>query len=434
MGTRLRLKRHLLFGLAIVFAAFLVSCAGSRKAQQSIRLTDMYNPGANSIHPESKVFHLSDSLSELNVAIYPTEVLFNMANPDSVLQGKVKIIAQLYDVKDSSVVVDTASATLVLNQQSLAKKTILTKLPLHAKIGHAYILNLLVTDVLRERTTISLSMVDKLNHNTGQWYRTTLDDGSPFFGISLKPGQSVRVNHPLRELDSAYVFYYKNLPVAKPPVVAFRVDYPPAADSVWKWKIAGRGLTLPYSGVYLVCADSIPGKGVVLGSFNLGFPKIVTNEDLLAPMVYIQPNINDSLLLSANKKLLLDSLWLARAGDHESARELIRIYYNRLFLANYFFSSYMEGWKSDRGMVFMMYGLPNRIFRYGKNEVWVYGTGKGQKLTRFHFVCRQGGASPNDFVLDYRRSSNLKWSQIQQGWSRGKPFIFDDEDEDAPDQ
>lgn len=420
--------------MVILFTAFLVSCSGSRKVQQSIKLTSMYNPGANTVHPEVKVFHLNDSLSELNVAIYPSELLFNQANPDSVLQGKVKITAQLYDVKDSSAVVDTASASLVVNQQSLGKSTILTKLPLRAKIGHVYVFNLLVTDVLRERTTISLSMVDKLNHNTGQWYRTSLDDGSPFFGISVKPNQLVHITHPLRALDSAYVFYYKALPVAKPPVVAFRVDYPPIADSVWKWKIAGRSVTLPYKGVYVICADSIPGKGVVLGRFNAGFPKIATNEELLAPMVYIQPNIHDSLLRAANKKLLLDSLWLARAGDHESARELIRIYYNRLFLANYFFSSYTEGWKTDRGMVFMIYGLPNQIFRYGLNEVWVYGTGKGQKLTRFHFVYQQGGASPNDFVLDYRRSSNLKWSMIQQGWSHGKPFIFDDEDDDVQDQ
>jgi hypothetical protein len=393
----------------------------------------MYNPGVNSIHPESKVFHLNDSLSELNVAIYPTEVLFNTLNPDSILQGNVKLTAQLFDVKDSSVVVDTATVALVLNQNSLAKQTILTKLILRTKIGHVYVLNLLVTDVLRERTTISLSMVDKMNHNTGQWYHTKLADGSPLFGIALKPNQSLQIDHPLRVLDSAYVFYYRNLPEAKSPVIAYRASYPPEADSVWRWKIAGRSLTLPYEGVYTICSDSIPGKGVVIGNFNLGFPKIVTNEELLPPMVYIQPNIGDSLLLRGNKKLLLDSLWLARAGDHEGARELIRIYYNRLFLANYFFSSYLEGWKTDRGAVFMIYGLPNRIFRYGLNEVWVYGTGKGQKTSRFHFVYRQGGASPNDFVLDYRRSSNLKWLVIQQGWSHGKPFIFDDEDEDAQD-
>ncbi len=168
-----------------------------------------------------------------------------------------------------------------------------------------------------------------------------------------------------------------------------------------------------------------------MGRFHSGFPRRVTPCQLLEAMVYIERSVVDSSFIGPNCKLTLDSLWLSRTSSQEASRELIRIYYNRLSLANYFFSSYKEGWKTDRGMVFMTYGLPNQIFRYGLNEVWVYGKMSGRKSTRFHFRYQPGSASPNDFVMDYLRSNNLKWKAITDGWRIGKPFIYDEEDEEG---
>ncbi len=414
----------------IAFAAVMVSCAGSRRAQQSVKLADMYNPGANSVHPEVKVFHLNDSLSELNVQIYPQEIQFSIDNPDSTLQGMVRFEAELYNVKDSSVVVDTVSLRLTLDQQSLRKPSIQQKLILHAKYTECYVLKFTVTDVLRERVAVVLQMVDKTNRNTSQWYKTTNIDGSTFFGMAVRNGASLVLTHPTKNLDSAFVFYYKQLPVSPSPVVAVRALLPPSADSVWVWKVKDRKLSFPYEGSYLICADSLPGKGLVLGQFHNGFPKRITSCQLLESMVYIEPGVVDSNFICSNCKLTLDSLWLSRTGNQEASRELIRIYYNRLFLSNYFFSSYKEGWKTDRGMVFMVYGLPNQIFRYGLNEVWVYGKMSGKKSTRFHFRYQTGSASPNDFVMDYRRSSNLKWRTITDGWKNGKPFIYEEEEDE----
>ena len=414
-----------------VLAVILTSCAGNRRAQQSVKLTDSYNPGANSVHPEIKVFHLNDSLSELNIQIYPQEILLSTNNPDSALRGSVRFNAELYNVRDSSVAVDTISTVLMLDQNSLRKPSIYSKLMLRTKFGECYVLKLLVTDVLRERLAVVLLMVDKTNRNTGQWYRTTNPDGSVFFGMAVREGGGIMLEHPTQTLDSAYVFFYRNLSVSPPPVMAIRALLPASADSVWVWKIKGKRLSFPYEGTYCISTDSIPGKGLMLGRFTTGFPSRISPDQLLESMVYIEPGVADSGFVVTNNKLLLDSLWLSRTGDHEASRELIRIYYNRLFLANYYFSSYKEGWKTDRGMIFMVYGLPNRIFRYGLNEVWIYGHASGKKSTRFHFRYKQGSASPNDFVLDYMHSSNLKWRTIEDGWKKGKPFIYEEEDEEA---
>ena len=417
--------------LLTVVAIVISSCAGGRRARQSVKLSDIYNPGANSVHPEVKVFHTMDTLSEVNFQIYPQEILFNTSNPDSALRGIVRFNAELYNVKDSSVAVDTLSQVLVLDQNSLRKPSISGKLNVRAKLGECYVLKFTVTDVLRERIAVVLQMVDKSNRNTAQWYKTTNPDGSVFFGMAMRAGAPLVVEHPTRNLDSAYVFYYDSLQVSAPPVNAIRPLLSATADSVFVWKVRGKKVILPYEGTYIISADSSQGHGLVLGRFPEGFPRRVTSTQLLESMVYIELRVADSGFVAENHKLMLDSLWFARTGDHEASRELIRIYYIRLFLANYFFSSYKEGWKTDRGMVYMVYGLPNRVFRYGLNEVWIYGRASGKKSTRFHFRYRPGSASPNDFVLDYLHSSNFKWRTIQDGWTKGKPFIYEEEEEEA---
>ncbi|SDC87508.1 GWxTD domain-containing protein [Williamwhitmania taraxaci] len=414
--------------ILIALGVVMVSCAGNRRAQQSVKLTDSYNPAANSVHPEVKVFHLNDSLSELNILFYPKEILMSTSNPDSVLRGSVRFNMELYNVKDSLVAVDTASLVVTIDQNSLRKPSMYSKLPVRATLGECYVMKFSVTDVLREQTAIVLMMVDKTNRNTGQWYRTTNPDGSVFFGMAVREGGIVMVDHPMRSLDSTYIFFYRNLSVSPPPVRAIREYLPELPDSVWK--IGGKRVSFPYEGTYCISADSSQGKGLMLGRFTTGFPRRVSPNQLVESMVYIESRVTDSGFTATNSKLLLDSLWLSRTGNHEASRELIRIYYNRLFLANYYFSSYKEGWKTDRGMIFMVYGLPTRIFRYGLNEVWIYGHASGKKSTRFHFRYKPGSASPNDFVLDYMRSSNLKWSVIEDGWKKGKPFIYEEEDED----
>ena len=54
----------------------------------------------------------------------------------------------------------------------------------------------------------------------------------------------------------------------------------------------------------------------------------------------------------------------------ERAKELIKNYYGRLQHANLFFTSYLEGWKTDRGMIFMIFGERTNAVR-GQKLVFV---------------------------------------------------------------
>jgi GWxTD domain-containing protein len=65
-------------------------------------------------------------------------------------------------------------------------------------------------------------------------------------------------------------------------------------------------------------------------------------------------------------------------SPNNDENEVFDEYYKRVEYANENFSSYIEGWKSDRGMVFILLGAPNNIdrhpFEYDSKpyEVWEY--------------------------------------------------------------
>lgn len=71
--------------------------------------------------------------------------------------------------------------------------------------------------------------------------------------------------------------------------------------------------------------------------------------------------------------------WRKRDPDPQSPRnELMEEYYDRVAYANKHLGSYIEGWKSDMGMVFIRYGAPENVDRHPFDtdakpyEIWYY--------------------------------------------------------------
>ncbi|NJK87334.1 MAG: GWxTD domain-containing protein [Bacteroidales bacterium] len=102
------------------------------------------------------------------------------------------------------------------------------------------------------------------------------------------------------------------------------------------------------------------------------FPHIRTPQELIEPLAYLSNSVEYNEMKNAtNKKIVVDNFWLGKTDDMDRARELIRIYYNRVFLANYYFTTFKPGWKTDRGMIYIIYGPPQATYRSITNEKWV---------------------------------------------------------------
>jgi len=73
------------------------------------------------------------------------------------------------------------------------------------------------------------------------------------------------------------------------------------------------------------------------------------------------------------------SFWKKRDPTKETdVNELMQEYYQRIDFANKNFSHYVDGWKTDRGNVYVVFGEPSNIERHPLDidakpyEVWTY--------------------------------------------------------------
>ncbi len=269
-----------------------------------------------------------------------------------------------------------------------------------------------------------LEFFSKKNHLTQSWFRFQNESGEYIPGNLLAYSRQVRmVTNDSINRKYRVRYYSRNFPLPFPPFVEqYRklFDYTP--DSIFTIESVN-GAT-PYftpntQGFYFFQADTTLLEGPTLFRVYNGFPKVTAHSLMREALRYITSTKEFQQLNTYEiPKLAVDSFWVVNAGRSDLATELIRKYYSRVETANQLFTSFTEGWKTDRGMIFIVMGKPTKVFRSFEQEVWIYGQYDDPRALRFYFNKAINPFTNNDYVLI--RNENLKsyWYQNVQLWRR----------------
>ena len=160
-------------------------------------------------------------------------------------------------------------------------------------------------------------------------------------------------------------------------------------------------------------------RGIVIFRYYDDFPEITEAVNMINPLIYITTkNEFDKIYMAKDKKTEIDNFWMDIAGNPDRARELIKEYYTRVMEANLMFSSYMEGWMTDRGMIYIVFGKPNVVYKNTDYETWIYGSAQSSRSIAFSFYRLTNPFADNDFGLS--RNSNYKnsWYIAVEMWRR----------------
>lgn len=180
-------------------------------------------------------------------------------------------------------------------------------------------------------------------------------------------------------------------------------------------------IRLPGEGLYYFVEDTTAetGIGLLVGDFR--YPKLTRPERLVKPLLYMSTGTEIAELnASREAKKALDRYWLTlMSGNEEVARRAIRAYYGRVEEANELFTTYKEGWKTDKGMIYIILGAPDRVQRSRDREVWVYNRRNNLSEVNFTFNRKQ-----NQFVEDhYELVRYLEyqpiWYPVVEAWRTG---------------
>lgn len=265
--------------------------------------------------------------------------------------------------------------------------------------------------------------------NAGRWtYFIMVDPDYPVDGLIqtdkpiLDPFQSINKPMTFSAKDPnqpLYGYFYKTeFSSAIPPFIINKVaaDRFLIADSTFSIR-PNDPITLSKQGLYLMQQDTLAAAGFSFRITTEAFPKYILVKDLIDPLIYITTQEEFIKLAQTNgEKSKFDQIILDITIDPDRARNFIRSYYRKVEYVNRIFSSYKEGWKTDRGMIYLIYGLPDEVVFGEGTESWFY---KASKL-KFNFVKSGTVYDPDNYVLvrdkDYARS----WYQTVDLWRKSR--------------
>src|SRR5699024_976406 len=78
--------------------------------------------------------------------------------------------------------------------------------------------------------------------------------------------------------------------------------------------------------------------------------------------------------ISDTKKLnqAVDRCWLKHLGNEATAKQVIKKYYKRVVEANKKCSNFKAGWKTDAGMIYILFGPPWYVEKHLNKMIWSF--------------------------------------------------------------
>ncbi len=400
----------------------------------------LYNPLKNSIHPGYRIFHENDNISLLSVKLNKKDLFFSEANSEGVPKASMILFYKLYNISQGRVAVDTGIFRISIRQER-ARRDYTYNIPLEAPVGPKYEVEIVLRDAVRNKSVLGHVPFDKSNnYNRYNFKIRGHFNKYEIFNPVLDKNEFINILYPNGSADTLYIKYYKPFDdIPDPPsMLVPERELVLEQDGIITFPYSDTlPFMLPEKGVYHVMTDSNLVDGFTIFNFGKGFPGMNRPLTMIEPLIYLSnKEAVDEMLLHPNPKIALDEFWLGITGNVERSRELIRIYYSRVLYANFFFSSFREGWKTERGMIYIIYGPPDKVYKTADGEKWGYhqqviksGWGTRYRVEDdylyFSFRRRENQFSNNNFVLLRSESITTYWEQAIRSWKSGIVFRLD---------
>jgi GWxTD domain-containing protein len=419
----------------------LISCKTTQKSAVDIKdLSYLYNPTKSSIKPRYNVFNETDASSQLSVKLFATDLFFSEANPQGIPMAQILITVKLYKVTNERTLVDTAFVDADITKDA-ARQEYVYKLPLKVEHGATYIAEIKLLDKLRAEVIQSFVPFNTRSYSNRYNFiaRGHLAKNELFSPV-VRVNEYVNLLYHSKPIDSLYISFYKPLKeVPYPPSILLpekTIDYLP--DTIVALPYSDTlPIMFPKEGLYFCSTERDSEEGYTFYNFGVTYPSMTNPEIMIKPLAYLASEDEMSVMLSSPRpKVALDEFWIKCGGNIDKSRELIRIYYTRILYSNYYFTSFKEGWRTERGMIYTIYGPPDKVYKNSEGESWGYrkpvlrsSWGGGYRLKEeylfFNFRVRESKYSDNDFYLSRNETLITYWDKAVASWRKGIVFRLD---------
>ena len=379
------------------------------------------------MYPKFKVYHHRESQSKLFFKLLTNEVLYTRNNRNQPFQANVILKYKVNYVNNKSIV---DSGTIQIKDQYINYKhqSLDTSINFVFEVGKIGSIELNVYDLNRSRTTNKILKIDKLNQANKQFFILHDNNNEVLLKNHFHSDQTIYISSNFHRDKTIYTFNnHTNFPLPLPPfskssylTFSKKTDYAKALSFQEDNKIK---YTFPNKGFAYFQLDSLSDDGFTLFNFQENYPLLKNASDLIPPLRYLTTKEEYKLLLmEKNPKDAVDQFWLNKINSSERARNLIRNYYSRVQLANDLFTSHVEGWKTDRGLISIIFGSPSYVRNNKNYETWIYGNDHNSNTIKFTFEKIKNPFSSNDYLLKRSYAYKTPWYIAVENWRSGKVY------------
>ncbi len=248
----------------------------------------------------------------------------------------------------------------------------------------------------------------------------------PIYSQYLVTGDTIHLDFPRfqnSEYPPAEIFALTEIPNLPPP--AFSNNSPEIPDST---SFSLTNLNFDGSRYHFIAENKsylfrTKNSSQLYLYSNGDFPHTTALKDLIAPLRYITSKSEFEYIYNVRDPYAsFCNFWKDCGGSEEKAKELISIFFRRVNTSNTYFSTTVPGWRTDRGMIYIIYGKPTRVENVGYSERWVYGDETIPGSFSFLFRYKKDNLSNNVYILQRDGLYRNSWEIAVNTWRQGRVF------------
>lgn len=417
--TDMLCKSRILIRIATITLVLSLYACRPQGSLTRLDLGDSYTPNQQPGALKCSVYNLDDSITECRLT-------FPLPGPSSKNSNGVsnyRIQLSVFNSIRESVLLDSISSVYT-DSLTMPGRIYDHVFRLRVLSGNNYILSVLVSQQPGGQTRNLLKPILKMDHSSNSWFRYESLGNE---GVSeAYAGNDEPIRIQTADTSSSRLFcraFYHRFPPALPPFsLKSRAAFDYREDSVFILKLEqGKSeyIFLNNQGFYHFRKDTSVLEGFTVFRMHDDYPRVTTPRRMIESTRYICTQQEfETLMKSASPKASLDSFWISVAGNADRAVEMIREYYSRVEQANRLFFSYCEGWKTDRGMIYIIFGPPTSVYRSDTEEMWIYGETNNFRSLQFEFLKVNNPFTVNDFILHRQENYKSYWYNAIERWRR----------------
>jgi len=395
------------------------SCSSSSDVRRKIPNDNQYQK--TSFNPSLYLYHNSETSSILFFKIDPAELLFTRINPESPFKSNLEIEVLLFEtVKEINSFVDTIKVNRSYVNRDVSSMDIFGEITLPLEGDKDYFLEIYCYDVNKKSGKRFDLLVPKssLTHRMN-FLVTDASTNQPIFDFhKIGDGKVLIENN--RNQGKDILIHEIDLSIVKfppPPFASRQVFLPELPKETIETNF------FKENHAYFITTDLEKKEGITIAVRNRFFPEVKTFEQMSLPTRYITTKSEyEELVSGVHTKKSLDDFWIKCGGSTERGKQLIRVYYTRVSLANRYFSTINPGWKTDRGAIYIIYGKPNQVQNRNNQETWVYGDITNPNSLSFTFTKTENLYSDNQYELQRNSGYRIHWQRAVTNWINGRVY------------